>query len=74
MGARKPKPKPEPLIPVYRLFDDGNAFLIIGRCRKAAKQAGWSAERIEAFSAKAKAGDYDHLIRTVMDHFEESDE
>jgi len=69
MGARKPKP--EPLIPVFRLYEEGNAFVILAKCRRAAKQAGWSPERIEAFAKKAKSGDFDHLLQTVMGHFEE---
>lgn len=63
--------QPTPLIPVFRLYDDGNAYIVLAKCRKAAKQAGWTPERIETFITKAKDGDYDHLLQTVMKHFEE---
>lgn len=49
---------------------DGNAFAIIGKCRKAAKQAGWSNQKIEQVSAEMKAGDYDSLLQTAMKYFE----
>lgn len=51
--------------------EDGNAFAILGRCRRAARRAGWSEEQWEAFREEATSGDYDHLLGTVMEHFEE---
>lgn len=45
---------------------DGNAFAIIGRCRMAARDAGLSDDEIAAFMDEAMAGDYDHLLQTVM--------
>ena len=50
--------------------EDGNAFGIIARCRKAMTRAGLPQEEVEAFTAEAKAGDYDHLLATVMAWFD----
>ena len=69
-----PNAKPAKLVLVRGLFDDGNAFYILGKCRKAARKAGWSPAAISDFSTEAKAGDYDHLLQTVMKYFEEADE
>jgi len=55
---------------VTLIGQDGNAFAILAACRRAAKDAGWSEDEIAAFLAEATAGDYDHLLRTVMEHFE----
>ena len=48
---------------------DGNAFAILGACQKAARRAGWSAERIKAVIDEMTAGDYDHLLATAMNNF-----
>ncbi|MCK5550777.1 MAG: hypothetical protein KAI41_09610 [Hyphomicrobiaceae bacterium] len=47
--------------------EDGNAFAIIGRVTKALKAAGVDADARKAFTDKAMAGDYDHLLRVVME-------
>ena len=49
---------------------DGNAFNILGRCMRAAKQAGWTKEQIDAVLQEMRSGDYDHLLQTAMKHFE----
>ena len=49
---------------------DGNAFMIMGLCHRAAQQAGWTKERIDAVMAEMKSGDYDHLLQTAMKHFD----
>ena len=49
---------------------DGNAFVVLGACLRAAKKAGWTAEQVAAWRAEAEAGDYDHLLQTAMKHFE----
>lgn len=50
---------------------DGNGFFILGRCMKIMKQCGaFTQEEIKNFKSKAISGDYDHLLRTVMDHFD----
>lgn len=49
---------------------DGNAYSILARARNAAKKAGWSDPQINEFMIDAKSGDYDHLLQTVMKHFD----
>lgn len=49
---------------------DGNAFSIIGRARKAARAARVSAEEVEAFICEATSGDYNHLLATTMSYFD----
>jgi len=46
---------------------DGNAFAILGKAQRVAKGNGldW-----DAIQAEAMIGDYDHLLRTMMTHFE----
>jgi hypothetical protein len=53
---------------------DGNAYSILGRCHGAAMKFGWSKERWREFSDKAKSGDYDNLLRTVMEEFDEEED
>ena len=55
---------------VKLIGQDGNAFRILGLCRKAALKAGWSKDQWNKFHGKATAGDYDHLLRLVMARFE----
>lgn len=50
--------------------EDGNAFFILARVRKAGKKVGWTDEDIDTFTKKATSGDYDHLLRTVMEYCE----
>lgn len=49
---------------------DGNAFAILGKCQRAARTAKWEKARIDAFMDEATSGDYDHLLQTVLSHFE----
>ena len=55
---------------VKMVGEDGNAFAILARCRKAARKAGWSKEAVENFTTHATSGDYDHLLVTVMEYFD----
>ncbi len=55
-----------PEVVVSMVGADGNAFAILGRVRKALRAAGVDQEDIAAFSAEATAGDYDHLLQTVL--------
>jgi hypothetical protein len=50
--------------------EDGNAFSILGRARKALRKAGATKEQIDQVSEEATSGDYNHLLRTMMDYFE----
>lgn len=53
--------------PVVRLVgEDGNAFAILGRVRRAMRVAGWPQEKVQEFLREATAGDYDHLLQTVI--------
>lgn len=54
--------------PIMQLVgEDGNAYAILGRMRHAMKKAGWNKEEIDVVTRKATSGDYDHLLRTVME-------
>ena len=46
---------------------DGNAFLIIGKVKKALLKAGLEKEAQE-FMKKATAGDYNNLLRVVLEY------
>lgn len=50
--------------------EDGNAFMIMSLCRKAAFDEGWSAKRVEDFLNECRAGDYNHLLETVRADFD----
>jgi len=57
--------------PELRLVgEDGNAFAILGRAGRVARQARWSQEEIDAYINEATAGDYDHLLRTTVEYFD----
>ena len=55
-----------PDIEVQLSGEDGNAFAILGRVRRAMRCAGLPNTEIDAFSHEATSGDYDHLLRTAM--------
>ena len=48
---------------------DGNAFVVLGKCKQAAVRAGLSEEEIKEWQKEAMAGDYDHLLATCMNFF-----
>lgn len=45
---------------------DGNAFAILTAFRTQARREGWTREEINDFTQVALAGDYDHLLQTIM--------
>jgi hypothetical protein len=56
--------------PVLTLIgQDGNAFSILGKARRALQLAG-RGDEWGAFVAEATSGDYDHLLAVVMEWFE----
>jgi len=55
-----------PDVTVKLVGTDGNAFSLMGKVRKALKQAGASAEDVTQFSNEAMAGTYDDLLITIM--------
>lgn len=55
-----------PDIAVQLSGEDGNAFAIIGRVRKAMRRAGLDKKAIKEFTDEATSGDYDHVIGTAL--------
>lgn len=55
-----------PDIHVKLVGEDGNAFVILGRVGVALRSAGISKKIRIQFTTEATAGDYDHLLQTVM--------
>ena len=47
---------------------DGNAFAIIGAGRRELERTG-RGDEVSAFTAEMTAGDYDHLLQTMMKWF-----
>jgi len=60
--------KPE----VQLVGQDGNAFMIMGACSKAARNAGWDQSKIDEVLDEMQEGDYKHLLQTAMKHFDVS--
>lgn len=46
--------------------EDGNAFAIIGRTRRAMRRAGVVDAEIDAYSQEATSGNYDKVLQTTM--------
>jgi hypothetical protein len=59
-----------PDITVKLVGEDGNAYAILGRCQQAMRRAKLPKTEVEAFTAEATAGNYDHLLQTCMRWFE----
>ncbi|HUF02446.1 MAG TPA: hypothetical protein VMN35_08480 [Gaiellaceae bacterium] len=55
-----------PEVEVELIGHDGNAFSVLGRVSRALREAGVEESEVEEFVAEATAGDYDHLLATVM--------
>jgi hypothetical protein len=49
---------------------DGNAFSLMGAFSKQAKREGWTSDEIKSVTDDAMSGDYDHLLRTLINHCE----
>ncbi len=49
---------------------DGNSFMLVGAFRRQARREGWTKAEIEAVTAEAMSGDYDHLLQTLIAHCE----
>lgn len=47
---------------------DGNAYNLMAQFQKQAKREGWTNEEIEKVLTECQAGDYDHLLGTLLDH------
>lgn len=61
-------PQPHfPDVTVQLTGEDGNAFAILGRVKRALRKGGAATpDDVAAFIEEATAGDYDHLLRTCM--------
>jgi hypothetical protein len=55
-----------PEINVKMVGEDGNAFAILARVRRALLDGGVSKTEVKAFMDEATSGDHDHLLVTVM--------
>ena len=49
---------------------DGNAFAILGKARRAWKDAGLPADEWDAVRAEMTSGDYDCLLGAAMKYFD----
>jgi hypothetical protein len=58
--------------PLQLTGEDGNAFYILGKARRAAKAAGWTPEQVKAYSDAATAGNYDTLLAVTQEWFDVS--
>lgn len=59
-------PLPLLQVDVFAENIDGNAFSILGAFQKQALKEGWSHFEISIVTDKAKDGNYDHMIQTLM--------
>ena len=50
---------------------DGNAFSLMGAFQQNARRQGWKKEEIDVVIKKCMSGDYNNLLRVLMEHTEE---
>lgn len=55
-----------PRVKVKLTGTDGNAFALLGKVREAMRKAKVPAEEIKAVMDEAMSGDYDNLLRVLM--------
>jgi hypothetical protein len=55
---------------VELIGQDGNAFMIMGLCRRAARKAGWSDAKWEKVQKEMMSGDYENVKNTAMKYFD----
>lgn len=53
---------------------DGNAFSLMGAFQRQARKEGWSKDEIGKVITECQSGDYDHLLCTLMDVCESTDD
>ena len=59
-----------PDVRVQLTGNDGNVFVVIANCKKAALQAGIPENEVGEFTNKVfAADDYDHVLRICMEYF-----
>lgn len=56
-----------PHVNVRLVGEDGNAFAILGRVRRALLHGGVSRDAVDRFLKEATSGNYNHLLTVVMD-------
>lgn len=49
---------------------DGNAFSLMGAFSREARRQGWTKEEIDTVLTECTAGDYDHLLQTLISYTE----
>ena len=59
-----------PEITVKLIGESGNAFHILGTCRRAMINNHLPQSEIDKFTQEATSGNYDHLLATCLDWFE----
>lgn len=64
---------PEKRVKMTLVGLDGNAFVLLGTFKRAARRQGWNSEEIDTVINKCKEGNYDDLICNLMAHIEEPD-
>ena len=64
-AVAEPTPGPKFNVHVQLTGEDGNAFAIIGKVRRAIKEAGATPEQLEEFTTQATSGDYMNVLRTA---------
>lgn len=50
---------------------DGNAFSLMGAFKQNARRQGWKKEEIDVVIKKCMSGDYNNLLRVLIEHTEE---
>ena len=50
---------------------DGNAFSLMGAFSREARKQGWTNDEITVVTSECMEGDYDHLLRTLMDNIDD---
>lgn len=54
--------------------EDGNAFAIMGRFKRAARRDNWTDEEVKTVLDACTSGDYNNLLTTILDHTEVEEE
>lgn len=59
-----------PQVKLQLVGQDGNAFSILGRAKRAVRVAGLDNSIWEEYQKEATSGDYNHLLATTMEFFD----
>lgn len=70
MDRRDGAPECKPVVAL--IGEDGNAFAILSRVRRALRDAGASDEYVERYVREATSGDYDRLLAVTMEYVDEA--